>query len=159
MKNQTKHLEMKVGLVTCGVLIAYFLFMKLVDLIQITELRGLNIIILAGGVFYVYHHHRKQTHSNLEYFKGLLLGIFTTLYAVIPFSLFVFLYFWKLDPYLITTLKSHTLFMGMVITPEIATESILIEGIVSGVLLSFIMMQYYREGFADSVKKEESLES
>lgn len=159
MKTQIKNLEMKVGLMTSAFLIAYFLFMKLIGLIQIVELRGLNLLILAGGVSYFYHTYRKQSQSNIEYFKGLLTGIFTTLYAIIPFSLFVLFYFWKIDPDLIHQLKSHTLFMGFVITPEIAAETILIEGIVSGVILSFIFMQYYREGFNDPpIKKENSFE-
>jgi uncharacterized protein DUF4199 len=158
MKNQIKNLEMKVGLTTSLALIAYFLFMKLIDLIEVVELRGLNLLILAAGVSYAYYYERKQTHSNIEYFRGLLLGIFTALYAIIPFSLFVLFYFWKIDPDLIHHLVSHTLFMGITITPEIAAETVLIEGITSGVLLSFILMQYYREGFNDPIKKEEGVE-
>ena len=158
MKNQIKNIEIKVGLLTSLTLILYFLFMKLVDLIQIVELRALNIFILLGGVYVAFYYERKQTHSNIEYFRGLLLGILTALYAIIPFSLFVFFYLREIDPYLIRVLQSHTILIGVKITLEIVAESILIEGIVSGVLITFILMQYYRAGFNDPVKKQESFE-
>ena len=159
MKHPIINIDLKVGLLTSLVLILYFLFMKSVNLIQVVELRALNFFILLGGVYVTFHLHRKQKHRNIEYFKGLVLGIFTVLYAVIPFSIFVFLYLWKIDPYLISTLQSHTILIGVKITPEIAAESILIEGIVSGVIISFILMQYYREGFNDQpIKNGESLQ-
>jgi hypothetical protein len=153
MKNPTKKLELKIGLMTCLVLILFFFLMKYLNLIQIVELRCLNFFILFGGINIGYRYYRKQIESNIEYFSGFFFGFYTCIFAVIPFALFVFLYLWKIDPDLVNGLKNNSLFMGVEITPEKAAITTVIEGTVSGVLISYILMQYYRSGFRNPVKK------
>src|ERR1035437_3516852 len=92
MKVSMKNIELKTGLTTSVVLILFFLFMRYFDVIQIIELRCLNFFILLGGVNVAFHYYRRKTDRNVEYFGGFFLGFFTSLYAVIPFALFVFLY-------------------------------------------------------------------
>ena len=158
MKNSIKNLELKAGLLTCAALIIFFLFMKYVDLIQIVELRCMNFLILLAGVNLAFRYHRRQTVANVEYFSGFFFGFFTALFAVIPFALFVFIYLWKIDPSLVIGLRSNSLFMGIEITPEKAGITTMIEGIISGVLISFILMQYYRSGFRNPIKEATILE-
>jgi hypothetical protein len=158
MRNNKKYLELKFGLLTCVALICFFLFMQFVDLIQIVELRCLNFLILLGGVNLAFLYYRRQGEANVEYFSGFFFGFYTALFAVIPFALFVFVYLWKIDPSLVVGLKSNSLFMGIEVTPEKAAITTMIEGIVSGVLISFILMQYYRSGFRNPINKNTSLE-
>jgi len=158
MHNSIIKLALKFGLITCFTLVIFFLFMKYVSLIQIVELRCLNFVILLFGVNAAFHNYRRQTGLNIEYFKGFFLGFYTCTFAVIPFALFVFLYLWKIDPFLVNALKSNSLLMGVEITPEKAAITIIIEGVVSGVLIPFILMQYYRSGFEDSISKKKSFE-
>ena len=158
MKNSIKNLELKVGLLTSAALIIFFLFMKYVDLIQIVELRCLNFFILLAGVNAAFRYHRRQTEANVEYFSGFYFGFFTALFAVVPFALFVFIYLWKIDPTLVVGLRSNSLFMGIEVTPEKAAITTIIEGVVSGVLISYILMQYYRSGFRNSIIKKPYLE-
>lgn len=159
MKNPIKSLELKVGLTTCIALIIFFFFMKYFDLIQIVELRCLNFFILLGGVNAAFRYYRRETEPNVEYFSGFFFGFYTALYAVIPFALFVFLYLWKIEPTLIYRLKSNSLFMGVEITAEKAAITTMIEGIVSGVLISYILMQYYRSGFKNPIKNNQNIEA
>ena len=156
MKNKIKNLELKAGLLTSVALIVFFLLMRFIGLIQIVELRCLNFFILLAGVNLAFRYYRRQTTLNIEYFSGFFFGFYTALFAVIPFTLFVFFYLWKIDPSLVIGLKSNSLFMGIEVTPEKAAITTIIEGIVSGVLISFILMQYYRSGFKNLIKKEES---
>ena len=158
MRNNIKNLELKAGLLTSAALILFFLFMRYVDLIQIVELRCLNFFILLIGVNAAFRYHRRQSEPNVEYFSGFYFGFFTALYAVIPFALFVFIYLWKIDPSLVVGLKSNSLFMGIEVTPEKAAITTMVEGTVSGVLISFILMQYYRSGFRNPIDKKRSLE-
>lgn len=155
MKNPIRKLELKYGLITCSFLILFFFMMKYFNLIQIVELRCLNFFILLGGVNFAYRNYRKHTELNIEYFSGFFFGFFTTLFAVVPFGIFVFLYLWKIDPYLINSLKNNSLFMGVEITAEKAAITTIIEGTVSGVLISYILLQYYRSGFRNQVKEAE----
>jgi len=154
MNNPIRKLELKFGLITCLALILFFFFMKYFNLIQIVELRCLNFFILLAGVNAAFRNYRKQTEPNIEYFSGFFLGFYTCIFAIIPFALFVFLYLWKIDPYLVNGLKSNSLFMGVEITPEKAAITTIIEGTVSGVLISYILMQYYRSGFRNPLKKK-----
>jgi hypothetical protein len=154
MKNKIKYLEVKVGLLTSLALVLFFLLMKYVDLIEIVELRCLNFFILLARVNVAIRYYRRQSTPNVEYFSGFFFGLFTAVYAVIPFSIFVFLYLWKIDPSLTIGLRSNTLFMGIEITPERAAITSMIEGTVSGVLISFILMQYYRSGFSNLIKRK-----
>src|ERR1035438_3247323 len=106
MTSRMKNHNMKIGLLTGLVLIAYFLVMKYAGLIQIVELRIFNFFILSAGVYAAFYYKRKEAQNDNKYFNGLQTGVFTTFYAVIPFSIFLFFYFWKINPELIIELKS-----------------------------------------------------
>jgi hypothetical protein len=75
------------------------------------------------------------------------LGGITTAASVIPFVLFIYLYFSQIDPLLLLLLKDNILFMGEQISPARAAASTMVEGICSGVIISFMMMQYFKSGF------------
>ena len=155
MKELIKKVDLKAGLLICAGLIAYFLLMRFAGLVQIVELRAFNFVILFFGIILAFRHYRMHVDPEIDYFKGFVLGIFTTLYAVIPFALFVFFYLWKIEPSLINSLESHSLFMGIEITAEKAAETILIEGSISGVLISYILMQYYKSEQRSPMRREE----
>ncbi|MBK5285819.1 MAG: hypothetical protein JJE25_10495 [Bacteroidia bacterium] len=107
----------------------------------------MNFIILLTGIIYAYRLYRSKTKLNVDYFPGLILGVITTAASVIPFVLFVYFWFSLIDPLLLLSLKDNILFMGEQITPMRAAVATMIEGISSGVIISFMMMQYFRSGF------------
>lgn len=136
----------KAGLVTCAALIGYFMIMISLNVIHNEIAWALNTIILGAGIMLTYRHYRSKTILNVDYLPGLVLGIITTVASVIPFVVFV--YIWLSQSDAVQLLRNNALFMGgEQITPVKAAASIMIEGTCSGIIISFMMMQYYRSGF------------
>jgi hypothetical protein len=109
---------------------------------------ALNTIILGAGIMLTYRHYRTKTQLNVDYFPGLILGFITTAACVIPFVLFLYIWLSNGDAGLLQLLKDNALFMGgEQITPVKAAASTMIEGTCSGIIISYMMMQYYKSGF------------
>jgi hypothetical protein len=87
----------------------------------------------------------------------MMLGFETTMVTVIAFTLFVFLYFTSVSPALLESLGDNVLFMKKNVSPSSAAISTFVEGLSSGVIISFTMMQYYRSGFRRT-RMEKSLQ-
>jgi len=131
----------KHGLIIFISLVAYFLFMKLVGLFEIHELRGLNFFILFAGVWKALTHFKKK--SNLEYFEGIGLGSLTAIIGVVPFAVFMFFYL-QADTQFMANIVANEAF-GRYMNPYVLTFLIAFEGGISGVLVSFGMMQYLKK--------------
>lgn len=138
---------LKAGLITGAALIIYFLLMNYLNFMDSAIAWGLNFIILWAGINLAYRFYRSHTKLNIDYFPGLILGAITTAVSVIPYVFFVYIWFSQSDAALMSILKSNNLFMGEQITPMKAAGSTMIEGICSGVIISFMMMQYFKSGF------------
>lgn len=135
------------GLFTAVFLIIYFLFMRSLGLTGNAFAWGFNFIILYAGINFCYRYYRVRTDPNVEYLPGMLLGTEVTFVSVIVFSLFLYVYFSSVNPGLVNSLGSNVLFMSDVVTPMRAAAATFIEGLSSGVVISFAMMQYYQSGF------------
>jgi hypothetical protein len=138
---------LKAGLITCTSLIIYFMIMKYFNFMNSAIAWSLNFIILWAGIIFSYHYYRSKTILNVNYIQGLILGGITTGVCVVPFVFFIYIYFSVIDTVLLQLLKNNLLFMGEQITPVTAAGSTMVEGLCSGVIISFIMMQYLRSGF------------
>lgn len=140
------------GLVTSLVLVSYFSIMKAFGFAHVTELRYFNFFILSAGILYAYYLFRKPGY-NIEYFAGAGLGFITTIASVIPFAAFLYAYFTYVDPGLLESIKNASK-MGEYLTPFTVAGAIVVEGMASGVILSFILMQYYKSaGFENPDRK------
>jgi hypothetical protein len=143
---------MKAGLVTCGLLITYFMIMNYFNLLDSAIAWGMNFIILLAGIVFSYRYYRTKTKLNVEYIPGLIIGAVTTVTCVVPFVLFIYIYFSQVNmPPLL--LKKNVLFMGEQISPGKAAASTMVEGICSGVIISFMLMQYFQSGFRKARKE------
>jgi hypothetical protein len=114
---------------------------------------GANFIILLTGIIFSYRYYRSKTKLNVDYFPGLILGGIITAVTVIPFVMFVYIWFSQADAGQILLLKDNVFFMGEEITPARAAAATMVEGICSGAIISFTMMQYYKSGFRRTKKK------
>lgn len=139
--------SIKYGSYTAAALIIFFFFMKLVGLIEVYELRVLNVIILFSGVYMALRYFRKNA-PKPNYLNGLGIGIFTSAFALFIFAIFVIIYLGAIDTELMTSLKEDEYF-GQYLNPYIAGAAIFLEGTLSGLLLSFILMQYYKRSHMD----------
>jgi hypothetical protein len=147
---------MKAGGLICVSLIAWFMVMKYCNLLDSPNAWGFNFIVLWAGIILAYQYYRSKTKLNVDYFPGLILGGITTAATVIPFVLFIYIYFSQGSPELLQSVKSNVLFMGEEITPEKIAGATMIEGMCSGGIISFTMMQYFKSGFRIT-RKEKSL--
>ena len=114
--------------------------MKLVGLSHVVELRLLNLFILSGGVYMALKRF-KQTHDDrLNYFRGLVTGVATAAVGSLVFSLFLFLYM-KLDTNMMQFIIENEP-MGRYMNPYIAAFIVALEGVFSGLLVTFVLINY-----------------
>ena len=131
----------KYGLIIFLSLVLYFFFMKLVGLFEIHELRGLNFFILFAGVWKSLTYYKKK--AGLDYFEGIGLGSLTALIGVIPFAVFIFFYLHADTQFMANIIATEV--YGDYLNPYILAFLIAFEGGISGVLVSFGMMQYLKK--------------
>jgi len=148
--------SIKAGVIMCIAYITYFVFMKYMNLLDIAELRSLNFLILAGGLFFTYRYFKLRSHGPIDYIKGFTLGILTTLTSVILFAIFIFFYFSEIDLPLLQQLKDNAPVIGQYLTPFSAAFTIILEGGFSGLLISFSIMQYYKNDPSNAKLKNEN---
>lgn len=137
-----KTLAFKAGFLTFICLVAYFILMKYLNLIPIIEFRAFNFFILLGGIFFSFRYYKSKTKKRMEYLQGLLLGFSISAISMICFALFAALYFSFVDPLLLKQLKDNSPMLGNYITPFSVALTIILEGMVSGLIFSFALRQY-----------------
>ena len=136
-----ENISIRYGLMTTVWLIAYFLIMKLVGLVHILELRTLNFMFLVGGIYLAIRRH-KENNDSTTYLQGIGIGLLTSAVAVLPFALFIFIYL-QLDQGLLNYIIEQDQF-GQHLNPYILSFIVAFEGFFSGMILTFIIMQYMK---------------
>jgi hypothetical protein len=136
----------KYGLFTAAGLIIYFLLMKLIGLSHIVELRFVNGIIMAIGITLAIKGYKDSVHGMIGYFKGLLVGLITSVVATLLFAAFMLVFIKMLDHSLLEVLSANRYFGDRLeVTPGIVIFTVLfLEGIISGFMISFIAMQWFK---------------
>lgn len=154
-KVYTPKLALKSGILICFSFITYFMLMKMFNLIHITELRFLNIFIMTGGLVLTFRQYRfKSKILNINYLDGMFLGVLTSLISVVTYTVFIYFYFLKIDPALLQELKGNTVMTGNSLSATSAAATVIVEGICAGIILSFIILQYYKSGFYKTVQEK-----
>ncbi len=137
-------LAIKTGLVTCAGFIIYFMLMIYANLIHVIELRVLNFFILTGGIFFAFRYYKSVAKKKIEYLQGLIFGCTISAVSLVPFAIFTGLYFSQIDPLLLIQFKDHAPMMGAYITPFTVVVTIMVEGMCSGLIISFALMQFFQ---------------
>ncbi|MDN5201422.1 DUF4199 domain-containing protein [Fulvivirgaceae bacterium BMA10] len=144
-KHSMEGIAFKYGLLTFGGLLVFFLIMKFVGLVHIVELRSLNFLIMITGVWFALKTYEKEHSGEMIYFRGLGLGALTTVFAVIPFALFLFIYL-QFDQGFMLMIRQHEMF-GQYLNPYIVSFLIAFEGSLSGFFIAFTLMQYMKKKY------------
>jgi hypothetical protein len=139
---EAKRVSVRAGVLSGIALIGFFLLMKLLSLHYILELRYANIVFLYFGVLYAITQ-RKKYQGEIEYLPGLLDGLKTTSICVLMFSAFFVCYLLFLDTDFMLYLQQEAP-LAKYITPWTVAGVLLIEGFISGGIISFCLMQYYK---------------
>lgn len=134
-------------------LLFYFGVMYAVGLAHIIELRLLNIFIMLAGVYYALKQYARSHEGELNYFKGLVIGVATSVVGVSTFAFILFVWL-ELDQNLLNTvLKSSP--MGINLNPYISCAAIIIEGVFSGFFVTYILLNWVNTDQVNSSSKVE----
>ena len=128
------------GVAIAAVLIVYFLIMNFAGYAHHVELRLVNVIILVTGTYMALKKFKHTHEEHLNYFRALITGVATGAIASFIFALFLFLYM-KLDNELMESIIKNDP-MGRYLNPYIAAFIVALEGVFSGLLVTFILINY-----------------
>lgn len=122
-------------------LIAYFLVMKFTGLLHVVELRLFNLIILVAGVYMALRKFKTTHEDHLNYFRALVTGVATAAIGSLGFAAFLFIYTNFLDAGFMQYIIENEP-MGRYLNPYIASFIVALEGVFSGLLVTFILINY-----------------
>ncbi|MBL7874331.1 MAG: DUF4199 domain-containing protein [Cyclobacteriaceae bacterium] len=138
--NNPNRIPESYGLKIAGGLIAFFLLMKVVGLVHHYELRFLNVFIQVGGIYFALKKFKETHEAHMNYFRGLITGVATGAIASGVFALFLFVYM-SVDSALMQGIIDNEP-MGRYLNPYIAAFMVALEGLFSGLLFTFIIINY-----------------
>lgn len=128
------------GLKTAAGLIVYFLVMKFAGFGHHVELRLLNLFILVGGIYFALKKFKETHGQHINYFRALVTGVATGAVASLIFAGFLFTYM-ILDSSMMQAIIENEP-MGRYLNPYMASFIVLLEGVFSGLLVTFILINY-----------------
>jgi len=132
------------GLYTAIGLMAFFLLMKVAGQEANVWLRLLNGGVLGAGIYLLFRSIARTNHDRIEYFDGLKAGVILSIISVVVFMGFLGLYVTFFDPTFVVLLEESKMW-GTNLTKERAAFALIVEGVVSGMVLTFIMMQFFKK--------------
>ena len=121
-------------------LISYFLLMKVSGLSHHVELRLVNLLILVGGIYMALKKFKETHGKHLNYFLALATGVATGAIASLVFALFLFVWM-KLDVDMMQSIIDNEP-MGHYLNAYMAAFIVALEGVFSGLLVTFVLINY-----------------
>lgn len=135
-------------------LILYFFLIYAIGFIYITELRVFNLFIQISGIYLALKQYRRTHSGNLNYLRAMSIGVGTSFIASSTFVLFLFVYLY-LDPNMMSVIREHAP-LGEYLDPYIASFSVWLEGIFSGFMATFILVNYIHTDNVNTDRAEEN---
>ena len=96
--NNPNQVHVNYGLKIAVGLIIYFLIMKFAGLLDVVELRLLNLVIQVAGIYMALRTFKRTHEDHLNYFRALITGVATAALGAIIFAAFLFIYMEFIDP-------------------------------------------------------------
>lgn len=142
------------GLLTFIGLLIFFLIMSAIGLEHNLELRSLNLFIMVGGVYFSIRT-IKRKNKDFDYLKGIGTGFLAALSSSVAFALFNIIYLTAINPAFMTEVIAEEPF-GAYLNPYSVAIVILMEGVASGFLFTFGLMQWFkgREGNKKAIHQQ-----
>lgn len=140
-----RSIGIKYGIITAIAMMVYFLIMRALNLIQITEFRYINYIILAIGIYMAFLDEKRKLHEKeIDYLPGLGLGALTGAICALCFSLFVFIYS-KIDQGFVTSISDKI----PIWNPDLVNSYVIAmltfsEIFALGIIIAFVFMQLFK---------------
>lgn len=124
-------------------IVAYFFLMKVLGLENITELRLFNFLIVVWGVNSAIKQNLYRNHNN-TYLTNLSIGFSTSFFAVLAVAFSLIFYITFIDFGLLSIMENSSVW-GKNLSLGKVVFAILIEGLASSVICTFIIMQYWKK--------------
>lgn len=137
------------GLRIAAGLIGLFVLMFFLGFGHVVELRLLNLFILGGGVYYGLKKFSDTHGASINYFRALATGVSIGAIGSALFGIFLFI-FLKIDADFMQAIIDNEP-MGRFMNPYIASFIVVLEGVFSGLLVTFVLINYIRTE-VDNVK-------
>jgi len=126
-----------------GGVVLFFFLMKLLNLEHITELRLFNVFFVLYGINGAIKLNIFKNKTN-NYLSNLYLGFASSFLAVIILSISLTIYLFYIQPSFINTIEDLNMW-GSNLSPPLIAFAILVEGLASSIILTFILMQYWKK--------------
>lgn len=118
----------------------YFVVMYLVGLGNHVELRLLNLIILAGGVYFGLKKFKETHGKHINYFRALATGVSISTIGSFLFAAFLFFFMKFNDGFMTWIIENEK--MGRYLNPYMGSFIVLLEGVFSGLLVTFVLLNW-----------------
>jgi hypothetical protein len=156
---ETKKLSIERTAIVAGLFISiamtlYFIIMAAAGFAHVAELRFLNFVIAGAGAAAAIKYFNNKTNRHIQYLEGLTLSFVAIAVSSVLFSLFIFFYFSQINPGLLNVIRTDAPMMGKYLTPFSASVAVIAEGVVAGLVLSFTLMQYFKDDTLHSPYKQ-----
>ncbi|MDB2384922.1 DUF4199 family protein [Polaribacter sp.] len=148
-----KKIILKYGLLIIGLIGGFFLLCKVLGQEGNPYLRFFNLAFVLLGSWMAIRSNIAHN-DEITYTKNLGIGIRTAAFAVIISIIAIILYIYFIDPDFLSQMNKSFLVGGDLSLAEISF-TLLIEGMASAVIGSFIIMQFYKNHNKDQVKPED----
>jgi hypothetical protein len=136
-----KRIPENYGLRIAAGLIVYFMIMKFAGLLYTVELRMANFLFLTAGIYYALKKFKATHGDHLNYFRALVTGVATGAIGSVIFAA----YFWVYVLFIDQAFMQHIIDnepMGRFLNPYISAFIVALEGVFSGLLVTFILINY-----------------
>jgi hypothetical protein len=128
------------GLKIAAGLVAYFVIMNLIGLGNHVELRLLNLFILAAGIFLGLKKFKDTHEDHLNYFRALITGVAIGAVGSAIFGICLFIYM-SANGTFMESMKANEQ-MGLHLNPYMASFIVVLEGVFSGLLVTFVLINW-----------------
>lgn len=128
------------GLRIAAGLIGFFVLMFVLGFGHVVELRLLNLFILAAGIYFALRKFSETHGASINYFRALATGVATGAIGSFLFGAFLFI-FLRIDTGFMEWIVENEP-MGRYMNPYIASFIVVLEGVFSGLLVTFVLINY-----------------
>lgn len=144
--------SIKFGFYTGLSLIIFFLIMKIFGFHRNLDLHYLNMIFLFFGLMFSIRK-IKLFSGELKYLEGLKIGVIVTIFSILILNFFMLFYEFLIDPSFLKLLQEKISFgyeKSNTVTSLIVFGLIFIEGLSSGFIFTYMLMQYFKNDYSKS---------
>ena len=135
--------SLKYGVFIAIFYIVYTLLMQALGFTKIVELRFINGIFLAVGVFMAIREYKLSQNGVIKYFSGFGIGFLVGAIGSFIFALFMVLWVKIIDDSLLETIRTSEYFAPN-LSEWMMFMTIMVEGMWPGFILGFIAMQWFK---------------